>query len=125
MAATELMPMARPRWSSGKASVRMALELASKMAPPTPWATRIAISHSAPPTPVIHVTESRTEKSGEDGEAEVVHLHPAVHIAEATEAHDEHRRDEQVAHEQPQEIDRVRSQERVHLDALEDVRAAR
>jgi hypothetical protein len=40
----------------------MALELASKKAPPTPWATRIAINHRAPSAPVIHVTESMTEK---------------------------------------------------------------
>ena len=36
MAATLLMPRAMPRWLAGKASVRMALELAKRKAPPTP-----------------------------------------------------------------------------------------
>jgi hypothetical protein len=38
--ATLLIPMARPRWWGGKASVKMALELAINSAPPTPWPTR-------------------------------------------------------------------------------------
>ena len=63
MAATALTPRARPRRSSGKASVRMALELAIKKAPPTPWSTRIEMSHRVPSTPVIHVTPSRTENT--------------------------------------------------------------
>ncbi len=41
MAATVLMPKASPRWFSGKASVRMALEFANSNAPPTPCSTRI------------------------------------------------------------------------------------
>ena len=41
MPATWLIPSARPRWSSGKASVRMADELAMRKAAPTPWNTRI------------------------------------------------------------------------------------
>ena len=36
MAATPLMPRAKPRSSAGKASVMMALELAKMKAPPTP-----------------------------------------------------------------------------------------
>ncbi len=47
MAATLLMPRPRPRWSAGKASVMMAEELAKSMAPPTPWPTRMPISHTA------------------------------------------------------------------------------
>ena len=48
IAATWLMPMAKPRWSEGKASTMMALELAKSMAPPTPWTSRHSTSHSAP-----------------------------------------------------------------------------
>ncbi|SKU40304.1 Uncharacterised protein [Mycobacteroides abscessus subsp. abscessus] len=43
------MPSAKPRWVDGKASVRMAEELAISMAPPTPCTTRQAMSHTAPP----------------------------------------------------------------------------
>ena len=46
------MPMAMPRWSEGKASVRIAGALAISIAPPTAWITRKPISHSAPDAPV-------------------------------------------------------------------------
>ena len=59
MAAIELTPRARPRWSRGKASVRMALEFANSSAPPTPCPTRIRISHHAAAAPLIQVTDSR------------------------------------------------------------------
>ena len=58
-----LMPIARPRWSEGKASVRMAAELAMSRAAPTPWKTRITTSHSAPAVPLIQVTASTSEKN--------------------------------------------------------------
>ena len=38
-----------PRWSAGKASVRIAGELAISIAPPVACTTRQPISHSAPP----------------------------------------------------------------------------
>ena len=47
--AIPLMPMALPRSSSGKASVRMALELANRKAPPTPWPRRIRMIQIAAP----------------------------------------------------------------------------
>jgi hypothetical protein len=52
MPATWLMPIAMPRWSAGKASVRIAGELAISIAPPMAWMTRKPISHIAPPGPV-------------------------------------------------------------------------
>ena len=52
MPATSLMPMAVPRWSEGKASVRIAGELAISMAPPVACTTRQPISQSAPLGPV-------------------------------------------------------------------------
>jgi hypothetical protein len=61
--ATWLMPMAMPRWSAGNASVRMAAELASSMAAPTPWKTRMMTSHRAAAVPLIHVTVSSSEKN--------------------------------------------------------------
>ena len=63
MAATPLIPRAKPRSSAGKASVMMALELAKMKAPPTPWPTRITMIHSAAVGPVIQVTDKRTEKT--------------------------------------------------------------
>ena len=56
MAAMELIPSAVPRWLAGKASVRMAVELANRNAPPMPWTTRQMISHSAASVPVSQVT---------------------------------------------------------------------
>ena len=63
MAATALMPSASPRWCSGKASVRIAEELANNRAPPTPCSTRMTISHRAASVPFIQVTDSRTENT--------------------------------------------------------------
>ena len=47
MPATWLIPSAMPRWFSGKASVRMAAELANSKAAPTPWKIRMTISQMA------------------------------------------------------------------------------
>lgn len=63
MPATWFSPNARPRLSGGNASVMIALELAISIAPPTPWPTRIRISHSAPAVPCIQVTDSNTENT--------------------------------------------------------------
>jgi hypothetical protein len=56
-------PSASPRWSCGKASVRIALEFAKMSAPPTPCPTRMRINQSAPALPCVQVTERRIEKS--------------------------------------------------------------
>ena len=61
MAATALMPSARPRSSCGKASVRIAEELPIRSAPPIPWPIRIAIIHLAAAAPCIQVSDSRIE----------------------------------------------------------------
>ncbi len=63
IAATPLIPSARPRSFSGKASVMIALELANSIAPPMPCPTRIPISHSAPAAPDSGVTKSRIENA--------------------------------------------------------------
>ena len=62
MAAAWLIPSAMPRWCSGKASVRMADEFATRNAAPIPWNTRTTISHSPAAGPVIHVMVSSSEK---------------------------------------------------------------
>ena len=61
MAAIELMPSAVPRWLAGKASVRIAVELANRNAPPMPCTTRQMISHSAPALPCSQVAASKIE----------------------------------------------------------------
>ena len=63
IAATALIPSARPRSSCGNASVRIAEELPIRSAPPTPWPTRIAIIHLAAAVPSSQVSESRIEHS--------------------------------------------------------------
>ena len=62
MPATAFTPSAMPRWSWGKASVRIADEFANRKAPPTPCPMRITISHSAAVGP-YQVTASSSEKS--------------------------------------------------------------
>ena len=55
------MPRAMPRWLTGKASVRMAMELAISRAPPTPWKIRRLISSSAPAAPTLGVRANAIE----------------------------------------------------------------
>jgi hypothetical protein len=63
MAAIMLMPMAIPRCSTGKASVRIAVEFAIRSAPPIPWITRPTISHIAPAPPVHGVRDNPIDAS--------------------------------------------------------------
>ena len=62
IAATWFSPSARPRSLAGNASVRIALELAISMAPPTPCKMRMQISHQAADVPCSQVTDSMIEK---------------------------------------------------------------
>ena len=61
MAAIEFMPSAVPRWLAGNASVRIAVELANRNAPPMPCTMRQRISHRAPAVPFIQVTARKME----------------------------------------------------------------
>ena len=61
MAATMLTPSAVPRWLAANASVRIAVELANSMAPPTPWTNRQPMIQSAPPAPSSGSMASSTE----------------------------------------------------------------
>ena len=65
VAATPLIPSAMPRWLAGKASVRMAAELANTMAPPTPWKIRMTMSQMAPSVPDIQVIGEQQREEGE------------------------------------------------------------
>jgi hypothetical protein len=61
MAATALMPSAMPRCVVGSTSVRMAVELAISMAPPTPWTTRSRMISTAASGPVPNTVARRIE----------------------------------------------------------------
>ena len=63
MPATWFRPRARPRSLAGNASVRIALELAISIAPPTPCRIRITISHQAAAVPCSQVTDNITENT--------------------------------------------------------------
>ena len=56
-----LMPRAVPRWLAGKASVRIAVELANRNAPPMPCTIRQMISHSAALVPLIQVAARKID----------------------------------------------------------------
>src|ERR1700693_3194555 len=60
-AATALIPNAMPRSCCGNASVRIAVELAKIIAPPTPWTSRNTMSSRAAAGPVVNTTDSRTD----------------------------------------------------------------
>ncbi len=60
---TLLIPSARPRWFAGKASVRMATELATRNAAPIPCTIRKPISQSAPARPCIQSIVSSSDES--------------------------------------------------------------
>ena len=57
-----------------------------------------------------------------DDEAEVVDLHPPVHVPQPAEADDQHAGHDQVAEDHPEQVEAVRGQQRVEVDAAEDVR---
>jgi hypothetical protein len=63
----------------------------------------------------------RQEQStqGEDREAGVVHLDPAVDVAQPAEGDDQDGRHDQVAHQHPQQVADVARGQRVELDAAE------
>ena len=121
MAAIEFRPSAVPRWLAGNASVRIAVELANRNAPPMPCTMRQKISHSAAAAPCIQVTVRKIEATREDREAHVVHADPAEHVAEPAERHHQHRGDHHEAHEHPQQVAGVARAQRVQPDAAEDV----
>ena len=113
MPATWLMPIAMPRWLNGNASVRMAGELAISIAPPTACRIRQPISHSAPDGPVNGSNGQRERAEREDREAEVVHPDPAVDVTEAAERHHQDGRDDQVAHQHPEQVADVARGQRI------------
>src|SRR6202020_1056703 len=115
IAAMALIPSAVPRWLAGKASVRIAVELANRNAPPIPCTIRQMISQSAALVTLIQVT-ARKMDAIEDREAKVVHAYPAEHVAQPPERDHQHGRYDQEAHEHPQQVTGVTRRQRVDVD---------
>ncbi len=69
---------------------------------------------------VERIEGQRDGSDGEDDEAEVVDAHPAEHVAESAERDDENRRDDQVAHQHPQQVTHVARRQWIEADAAED-----
>ncbi len=120
MAAIWLTPIANPRRFGGKASVRIAVEFANSMAPPTACTTRHPISQRAPAAAGERIEDQGDRGDGEDRESEVVDAHAAVDVAEAAEADHENRGHQDVAHQHPEQVAHVARLERVELDSGED-----
>ena len=115
-----LNPSAVPRCDTGKASVRIAVELAMSIAPPTPWTSRSAMRTSAPLGPV-------TGENANPIDATVKTRKPALYIftrpnwsPNPAERHDQYRRDDQVAEEQPEQVPEVSRGQRLQVDPPED-----
>ena len=71
----------------------------------------------------MHPIDGQDQRSeGVYGEAEVVHLDPAEHVAEPPERHHEDAAHHQERQDQPEQVEAVASAERVEVDALEYVR---
>ena len=121
-AAIWLVPSAKPRRSGGNASVRIAAELAISIDPPIACRNRQPISHSAPCVPWNGSNDSRIDAIVNTTKPRVVHLHPAEHVAQLPEVDHEHRLDQAVAHDHPQQVADVARRQRVEVDAAEDRR---
>ena len=115
-----MIPSAVPRWPGGKASVTIALELPSSIAPPRPWPMRITISQLRSGAAMHPGDREQDREHGEDREAQVVDAHAAVDVAQAAEADDQHGGDDQEAHDHPQHVLGVAGGQRVDVDAAED-----
>ena len=102
--------------------MRIAAELAVSIEPPSAWSTRQPISHIAPPVAAERVEGEQDRGEGEDREAGVVDAHAAVHVAQPAEGDHQHRLDEPVAHDHPQQVADVARGQRVEVDAAEDRR---
>ena len=122
---TPLTPSARPRWLAGNASVMMAAELAIIMAPPAACTMRRMMISRAPVGPLLQTRERAPAATREDDQADLEHAHATVHVADAAGGDDQGRRDEPVAHEDPQQVGEVAGVERVEVDAAKDRPAAR
>ena len=70
----------------------------------------------------VHPVDGEQERRDRvDHEAEPVDLDPPDHVPQSPEADDEDARHDEIAEDHPQQIERVRGDERVEMDAAEDV----
>jgi hypothetical protein len=120
-AAAWLTPRASPVGSEGKASVRMAAELAISMAAPTAWKIRMTMSQIPAACPVGPGDGEQQGEEGEDGEAQVVDPDPAVDVAQPAQGDHQHAGHHQEAEDHPQQVEGVPRLERIDPDPPEDV----
>ncbi len=78
------------------------------------------VERARPPRHPVHREDERGD--GVDREAEVVHLHAAVHVSEAPERDDEDARDDEEREDHPEQVEAVPRLEGIELDPPEDVR---
>ena len=117
-----LIPSAMPRWLAGKASVMIAAGVGEQAgaADALDDAEDDQVGGAGAPGHPVDRQQQRGDRV--DDEAEVVDAHAAVHVAEPPEADDQHARDDHVAEDHPQQVEAVRRDQRVEVDAAEDVR---
>jgi hypothetical protein len=74
------------------------------------------------PRPAAHpVDRQEQRRDGVDDEAERVHAHAPVEVAQAAEADDQHARHDEEAEDHPEEVEAVAGLQRIEVDAAEDV----
>ena len=71
---------------------------------------------------VVGIERQHDRRRREHHEAGVVDLHPAEHVAETADGDDEHRLDQPVAHDHPQQVADVAGRQRIEPDAAKDRR---
>ena len=84
--------------------------------------TRQPMSQSAAAAADERIEGQQDRGSGEHREADVVDPHPAEHVAEPAEVHDQDSLDEPVAHDHPQQVEDVAGRQRIQVDAAENRR---
>ena len=101
----------------------MAEELAKSMAPPTPWPTRMPISHTRPGDPC----QPRDRQAG--WRTTVKTAKPRLKMRTRPnmsptrpKRHDEHGEDDHEPHQHPQQVARIARRQRVEADPPKDVR---
>ena len=103
--------------------MRMAVEVAVSMAPPMPCTMRMP--HEIERRAIAGGMKlSAIEASVKIGEAEIVDLGAAEHVAEAPEGHHQHGGDHHIAHDRPEQGIGIARIERLEADAAKDRRQA-